>query len=180
MKILGVLAVAAVASIAGAGTAGASFYSGSNLQLNGANEVPANASTATGVAFVQINTVSKTVEYSIYYSGLSPNAAHFHAPAPVGQNASVVLPIAIGPSPLKATLPYPAAFPDFENAVLHDSCYINLHTAAFPGGEIRAQVHVAQTSAVVPSLSQWGMFLLALSLAGVGGAYALRRRRAIA
>jgi hypothetical protein len=65
-------------------------------------------------------------------------AGHFHGPAPAGSNAGVVVPFA-GPlaSPIigSATLT-PAQVDQLKSGLW----YINLHTAANPGGEIRGQV----------------------------------------
>ena len=60
---------------------------------SGANEVPANASTATGTIVGVYNDVTNTIFYTINFSGLGSNvtAAHFHAPAAPGVNAPVVI-----------------------------------------------------------------------------------------
>jgi hypothetical protein len=56
--------------------------------LNGASEVPANASTATGVA--NISVVGPTLLFRVDVTGLSnPSAAHIHGPADAATNAGV-------------------------------------------------------------------------------------------
>jgi hypothetical protein len=64
--------------------------------------------------------------------------AHFHGPAAPGANASVALMIGTNPtSPAKGT----ATLTDAQAADLQGGrWYINIHTAANRGGEIRGQV----------------------------------------
>ena len=76
------------------------------------------------------------------YSGLTGpvTGGHFHGPALAGQNAGVVVPFAAGlVSPItgSATLT-PTQVADLSAG----KWYVNLHTAANPGGEIRGQVTV--------------------------------------
>ena len=79
------------------------------------------------------------VSWEISYSGLTgpAAAAHFHGPAAAGANAGVEVPIPVGPSPMKgsATLT-DAQLADFVGGKI----YINIHTAANKGGEIRGQL----------------------------------------
>src|SRR5688572_8385388 len=60
---------------------------------SGSQEVPANASTATGTITGVYNDFTNTIFYSITFSGLSSNttAAHFHGPAAVGVGAGVMI-----------------------------------------------------------------------------------------
>jgi hypothetical protein len=108
--------------------------------LNGANEVPANATTGKGDATVSLDKATKTLSWNVTYSGLTGNAtaAHFHPAAP-GANANPVIPIATGsvPNPAVGT----AVLTDAQIADLTaGKWYINIHTQANPGGEIRGQV----------------------------------------
>ncbi len=64
-------------------------------------------------------------------------AAHFHAPAEAGTNAGVAIPITMTPSPLKGS----ATLTDEQAAALTSGkMYVNVHTDAHKGGEIRAQL----------------------------------------
>jgi hypothetical protein len=108
-------------------------------QLNGASEVPANDSKGTGDASLKYDSTSKKLDYTLNYSGLSGDAtaAHFHGPAAAGANAGVELQITIGKSPISGS----AVLNDTQAAdLLAGKWYVNVHTAAHPGGEIRGQV----------------------------------------
>lgn len=140
------LAVVAASTITGCGMmsrqAGQSNMVAFTTQLRGANEVPANASAATGSVDAVLNKDTNLFRWKVNFSGLSgpATAAHFHGPAAVGANAGVVLPWT-GPitSPLdgSATLT-PAQASD----LIAGRWYANIHTAAHPGGEVRGQMTV--------------------------------------
>ena len=108
--------------------------------LDGKSEVPANTSAGTGTADLDYDTASKKLSWKITYSGLSgpATAAHFHGPAPAGANAGVAVAIpSAGTSPVEGN----ATLTDAQAAdLMAGKYYINVHTAANPGGEIRGQV----------------------------------------
>ncbi|MGX1324217.1 hypothetical protein AB7M17_007670 [Bradyrhizobium sp. USDA 377] len=108
--------------------------------LDGKSQVPANTSSGTGTAELDYDAASKKLSWTVSYSGLSgpATAAHFHGPAEAGKNAGVAVPIAnAGSSPVKGE----ATLTDAQAAdLLGGKYYINIHTAANPGGEIRGQV----------------------------------------
>src|SRR5438105_13024025 len=74
-------------------SARASIYPFS-LTYSGANENPPNASTATGTITGTFDDFTNRIFYTVSFSGLSANAtgAHFHAPAPPGANAAIIIP----------------------------------------------------------------------------------------
>ena len=61
--------------------------------LEGAQEVPPNASPASGIVIVKYNTTTRSLELIGDYQNLTANitASHIHSPAPVGSNASVLI-----------------------------------------------------------------------------------------
>jgi hypothetical protein len=84
----------------------------------------------------------KSFTYSASYKDLTGPvvAAHFHGPAAPGANAPPVLPVTVTPSPLKGS----ATLTDAQIADLNaGKWYLNIHTAANPGGEIRGTVTAA-------------------------------------
>jgi hypothetical protein len=108
------------------------------IPLSAKNEVPPNASTGSGTAKVELD--GNVIKWNVSYSGTTGpvTAGHFHGPAQPGANAGVVVPFA-GPlaSPIigSATLT-----PTQLEQVKAGLWYVNLHTAANPGGELRGQV----------------------------------------
>ena len=108
--------------------------------LSGDNEVPANGSTGSGTLNARLDTQSNTLTWTLTYAGLSGpvKAGHFHGPAIAGSNAPVALPFAGNlESPIKGSAILTAAQ---AVDVLAGKWYVNLHTAANPGGEVRGQV----------------------------------------
>lgn len=112
--------------------------------LTGAQEVPPAATTATGYARVNINEGTGTISYTVVFSGLSSNqqAAHIHAPAPIGSNVGVAINFgAVGGT--SGTISGTAAITPTQIAQLRAHLgYVNVHSANFPGGEIRGQLGV--------------------------------------
>lgn len=105
--------------------------------LSGANEVPPNNSTAVGSATLTFNTVTKVFVISVTHNVVSPTAGHVHKGA-VGVNGDPVFPFANATSPITYTsAPLTASMEADLNAHLY---YVNIHSAAFPGGEIRGQL----------------------------------------
>lgn len=105
--------------------------------LTGAQEVPANASTATGDATLTFNTTTKIFTLAVTHTIASPTNGHIHKAA-VGVSGGVIFPFASFTSPISYTSPALDATQEADlNAGLY---YVNIHTAAFPNGEIRGQL----------------------------------------
>ncbi|MEM7165167.1 MAG: CHRD domain-containing protein [Planctomycetota bacterium] len=106
--------------------------------LSGLQEVPATPSSAFGCGRFIVDTTANTVTYRISYAGLlgAETVAHIHGPAPVGTNGGVAHALPAG-SPKMGVWNYPEAQ---EADILAGSFYVNIHSAAFPGGEIRGQI----------------------------------------
>ncbi|MDP1867312.1 CHRD domain-containing protein [Bradyrhizobium sp.] len=120
--------------------AGPAFADKMKVTLDGKAEVPPNNSAGTGTADLDFDPASKKLSWKLTYSGLSgpPTAAHFHGPAEAGKNAGVAVPIPnVASSPVEGS----ATLTDAQAAdLMAGKYYINVHTAANPGGEIRGQV----------------------------------------
>ena len=146
--------------------------------LNGAQEVPPTATTATGTG--NLTLTGSAITSSISISGLTstPIAAHIHQGAP-GVNGPIILTLAPGPSlpmpgsPANYNCPVGSTLTAAQIADLDaGNLYFNVHTAAFPGGEVRGQIlhaPLAGPAATIPTLSQWGVVLLSLLIASVIG-----------
>jgi len=105
--------------------------------LNGSSEVPANASTATGSATLIFNNSTKIFTITVNYSGLTPTDGHVHK-GDVGVSGPPVFGFPNLTSPINYTS---AALDATQEADLKANLYyVNLHSAAFPGGEIRGQL----------------------------------------
>ena len=123
--------------------------------LDGAQEVPPSGSPANGVGCFVLNP-DNTLDYLVSFAGLvgTETAAHIHGPAPAGINAGVVFPFVVG-NPKAGTFgPLTAQQVADLSGGLY---YVNIHTTAFPGGEIRGQILRSETSCAVPTdETTWG------------------------
>lgn len=108
-----------------------------NATLDGASEVPANTSTATGTATLSYNKTTKVFALYVTYSGITLTDGHIHIGA-VGVDGPVVFPLTSLTSPINFTSI--ALTTTQEADLLANLYYVNLHTTAFPGGEIRGQL----------------------------------------
>ena len=133
--IFGTVALGAVLVISGP-----AFAETFKATLDGKSEVPPTTGAGSGMADIDYDPATKKVTWKVTYSGLSgpAMAAHFHGPAEPGKNAGVMVPIPnAGSSPVEGS----ATLTDAQAADLTSGkYYINIHTAANPGGEIRGQV----------------------------------------
>ena len=140
-SLIGVLALPASASI---------------VNLNAtidASQVVGGGSTSlgTGSATMTLDDVTNLFNWDISWSGLSgpATAMHFHGPAAAGVNAGVQVNIGAisgltSPSIGSTTISGAQA-----TDLLAGLWYINIHTATYPGGEIRGQVGVVPIPATV-------------------------------
>ena len=113
--------------------------------LNGASETPPNGSTATGTATFTYNSTTFVLSCSVYFTGITPNAAHIHYGA-VGVAGPVVFPL--GSSPITSPINFTSIPLDATQRaeLLANQFYVNLHSTAYPNGEIRGQLLQANPS----------------------------------
>ena len=113
--------------------------------LSGAQESPTNASTASGRGAVIVNPTTREITGGITFAGLTPTGFHIHQ-APSGNptaNGPVIIGLVLAPGGGVATVPGGTVLTDAQYAaLLAGELYFNVHTAAFPGGEIRGQINV--------------------------------------
>jgi hypothetical protein len=165
-------------------SARADFIAHATLTGDGESNSP-----GTGFGTVVFNSASDTLAVSLSFSGLTsptvvppgvPGAAHIHF-GPPGVEGPILFPFLTFPTGVTSgtfgttltaanLLPDPAAgidtFAQAVAAIQTGGTYFNIHTVAFPGGEIRGQL------STVPESSTLLMVLLGL---GVSELY-LRRR----
>ncbi len=133
-------------------------FSKSGIVMSGAQENPANASPAIGSMDVYYSKETRTLTYKVTWSGLTDSVSlmHIHGLAPVGFNTGVVQNIVTasgGIFPQKTSGKYTFlksgtlsgtmlvdGFVVKEVDLLNGLYYMNIHTPAFPGGEIRGQI----------------------------------------
>jgi CHRD domain len=111
------------------------------VDLKGSSEVPPNPGKATGSVSLTYDTGEKKLTWKGSYAGLTGavTVAHFHGPAAMGKNAGIALAMASGNLP--ASFEGSATLTDEQAADLAAGrWYLDLHTAAYPAGEIRGQV----------------------------------------
>jgi hypothetical protein len=106
--------------------------------LNGMNEVPPNGSTSTGEATLTYDTLAKKFDIVVKYNGITPTAGHIHKGAP-GIAGGVVFGFT---NPLSSPITYssPVLTDEQRNDLYSGQYYVNLHSSAFPNGEIRGQL----------------------------------------
>ncbi|HEY3415404.1 MAG TPA: CHRD domain-containing protein [Armatimonadota bacterium] len=134
--------------------------------LTGAQEVPLTNSTATGSATVFVVHDARALDVTLDVSGIdlaTVTAAHIHA-GRTGEDGPVIFPLFTGPtgtftSPFTVHLTEAnlirttsgtespsrvrvRSFSDFVHELDRGNLYINVHTLAFPDGEIRGQLRV--------------------------------------
>jgi hypothetical protein len=123
--------------------------------LSGDEEVPSVTTDALGVArFTLVNT--DTLNYEVAVRDIiSITASHIHLGA-LGTNGGVVFPLYTGSgsfdpdNPISGTLMLTT---QQYNDLLAGNYYVNVHTTANPGGEIRGQILAAETQAFWTALS---------------------------
>ncbi|HEX5010436.1 MAG TPA: CHRD domain-containing protein [Planctomycetota bacterium] len=120
------------AALAASAAAQTSFYA----DIDGTKETPANGSTAGGWAKVTLNP-DNTLTYEVRTWGLTATQAHIHD-GPIGVAGSIIVPLTGGPTAWSGTS---AAITAAQVTKLQTlGLYVNVHTSAFPGGEIRGQL----------------------------------------
>lgn len=109
-----------------------------NSLLTGANEVPPNSSTATGRGRVELDANTLDVSISITTTGVTATAAHLHLAA-AGVNGGIIVPLTQGPANTWTSAPDAKLTQAQAVAFAAGGTYLNVHSAALPGGEIRGQ-----------------------------------------
>jgi len=126
--------------------------------LRGSNEVPPNSSTAVGSALVTIDTASGTITWNVSSSLTNATLGHIHGPGGTPGNAVGVFVGFANPVNGKTSGSAVDAVKAAQIVANPNEFYVNLHSAAFPAGEIRGQLAPAK-EVDVPVTGQVGTFV---------------------
>lgn len=109
------------------------------INLDGSHEVPPVNTTATAMGTITVS-ADKSVHGSIITTGIDARSAHIHEGAP-GTNGPVIIPLE-KTADNTWSVPAGAILTDAQYAsYMAGNLYINVHSAAYPNGEIRAQLN---------------------------------------
>lgn len=142
------MAMALLVSCGGGGGSGGDGVSGSSVfvaTLTGAKETLPNASGATGGGAATVDMATKVLTATVTTAGVIGTAAHIHNGAP-GTSGPIVFPLAetsVGSGRWTATVTLTV---EQLNLLLSGNYYFNVHSLAFPDGEIRGQIIFQQAT----------------------------------
>lgn len=133
-----VLRLFPIAVVLLAGCAADVVSPGTAVQLTGAQEVPPVTTSATGTGRITVSP-DRAVNGDVTTAGVDGTAAHVHEGAP-GKNGPVAIPLS-KTSDATWTVPAGAKLSESQYASYKaGNLYVNVHSTAQPGGEIRGQI----------------------------------------
>ena len=137
--------------------------------LDGGQEVPPSGSTATGEGTFTYNLLTNQLTWNISHDLNMANvtASHIHSGA-AGTNGPVQVGLDHTVNPMVGA----ATLSDAQQGMLVNGLlYVNIHTTAFPGGEIRGQIHATGTmgEGIIIGVIDTGINSSHPSFAAVGG-----------
>lgn len=137
------------------------------FNLEPGQEVPPVASAGSGSCQVVLAGTFVSVNCSFQNLSQPAIASHIHN-AGAGINGPVILAL----TPSNATSGTISGTGDITVAQATDmqlgQMYINLHSTAFPGGELRGQIVGGVDPSAIPTMSQWGMIALTFLMVVAG------------
>jgi hypothetical protein len=123
-----------------------------SAELRGANEVPPTGSAAFGGAFVTLDPNNSILTWEVNTSGIgTATLSHIHR-GPAGVSGPVLINFATSPSQIpngrtNGSIDISSLDPSDKTALASASTasgyYVNVHSTAFPGGEVRGQLAAA-------------------------------------
>jgi hypothetical protein len=118
-------------------------------ELRGTNETPPSGSSAVGAYFITIDTINKTLTWDVTSNVANPTLAHIH-PGAAGVANSPLINFATSASAFtNGRTSGTTSIASLTDAQFNDlitnpqNFYVNVHSTAKPGGEIRGQMAVA-------------------------------------
>ena len=137
--------------------------------LDGSQEVPPSGSAATGEGTFTYNLLTNQLTWNIAHdlNMGSATAAHIHSGA-AGTNGPVEVGLDHTANPMVGSATLSGAQ---QGLLVNGLLYINIHTSAFPGGEIRGQIHATGTmgEGIIIGVIDTGINSSHPSFAAVGG-----------
>lgn len=144
MKAVKQFARHSLVAVVSAATVLVAAYSGSSLSdeikvtLSGDQEIPPVTTSASGTGTFMVG-ADKSVSGSATISGMSVTVAHIHDAA-AGKNGPIIFPLT-KVSDTVWTVPAGVKLTDAQyESYKAGNLYFNIHSAAYKGGEIRAQI----------------------------------------
>lgn len=117
---------------------GGGIVAKTSAPLTGAQEVPPVSTAASGRSTITVG-ADRSVTGSVIVTGMEGTAAHIHQGA-AGSNGPVILPLT-KTSATTFAVPAGSRLSDAQYAAyMNGGLYINVHSAAHPGGEVRMQL----------------------------------------
>ncbi len=121
--------------------------------LSGGQEVPPVETNATGQAVFQLSKDGSELSYKLIVANIEDvMAAHIHMGGP-GVNGGVIVGLytdgliegrfsgILAQGVISEAVMGEAAFADLISQIMSGNTYVNVHTSANPGGEVRGQIH---------------------------------------
>lgn len=117
---------------------GSALSASGMLKLNGDQEVPPVTTSATGTGTISV-APDGAVAGSVTTTGVAGTMAHIHM-APPGKNGPVIVPLVKSADGVWSVPPAAKLTPEQLKAYQAGELYVNVHTEANKGGEVRSQL----------------------------------------
>jgi CHRD domain-containing protein len=115
------------------------------ISLDGAQETPPNGSTSSGMGAFTLDDATGIATYNFTHNCCASGeiGAHVHGPAGPGVPAGIIYGLPGGTTVMNNS---PVLTPAQQADMLSNLHYANIHSTAFPGGEIRGQILLVGTT----------------------------------
>jgi hypothetical protein len=151
----------------GAATSASTTLNAFSASLTGSQETPPNLSIALGASTALVTGPERTLVAAIVTTGMTGTAAHIHEAAP-GVAGPIVIPMS-ETSPGSGTWIVKTTLTQTQlNSLLAGNMYVNVHSAAFPDGEIRGQLLPQQNAITVTGTGVTGTGVTGTGVTGTG------------
>lgn len=147
---------AATASGNGQATSTASVSSAFTAALRGSQETPPNSSTALGAGAAVVDAATRSLVVAVAAKGITGTEAHVHL-APPGVAGPVIIPLVETSRGSGVWTAKAALSQEQYNALVAGNLYLNVHSTAFPAGEIRDQLLPVQQQSISVRVNGTGM-----------------------